>query len=126
MGIDSTLTVSGSRCFSPRAQGPKGPLFKGPWAQDVSLRGPLGPRCFSPRSLGPRFLSWGLLARARGRGRGRGRARAIGRGRGTWKMEEGREKREEEEEEGEGEEEDEDLFESYITNGTHPPAPPDI
>ena len=32
------------------------------------------------------------------------------------------EEREEEEEE---EEEDEDLFESYITNGTHPPAPPD-
>ena len=25
----------------------------------------------------------------------------------------------------EEEEEDEDLFESYITNGTHPPAPPD-
>ena len=31
----------------------------------------------------------------------------------------------EEEEEEEEEEEDEDLFESYITNGTHPPAPPD-
>ena len=30
-----------------------------------------------------------------------------------------------EEEEEEEEEEDEDLFESYITNGTHPPAPPD-
>ena len=29
------------------------------------------------------------------------------------------------EEEEEEEEEDEDLFESYITNGTHPPAPPD-
>ena len=31
----------------------------------------------------------------------------------------------EEEEEEEEEDEDEDLFESYITNGTHPPAPPD-
>ena len=29
------------------------------------------------------------------------------------------------EEEEEEEAEDEDLFESYITNGTHPPAPPD-
>ena len=29
------------------------------------------------------------------------------------------------EEEEEDKEEDEDLFESYITNGTHPPAPPD-
>ena len=29
------------------------------------------------------------------------------------------------EEEEEEEEEDEDLFESHITNGTHPPAPPD-
>ena len=30
----------------------------------------------------------------------------------------------EEEEEEEEEEEDEDLFENYIANGTHPPAPP--
>ena len=31
----------------------------------------------------------------------------------------------EEEEEEEEEEEDEDISKSYITNGTHPPAPPD-
>ena len=40
-------------------------------------------------------------------------------------MSEEEEEEEELEEEEEEEEEDEDLFESYITNGTHPPAPPD-
>ena len=41
------------------------------------------------------------------------------------KEEEGEGEGEGEGEEEEEEEEDEDLFESYITNGTHPPAPPD-
>jgi len=49
-----------------------------------------------------------------------GEKREEGRG----KREEEEEEEEEDEEEGKGEE-DEDLFESYITNGTHPPAPPD-
>ena len=39
--------------------------------------------------------------------------------------EEGEEEEEDEDEEEEEEEEDEDISKSYITNGTHPPAPPD-
>ena len=39
--------------------------------------------------------------------------------------EEEKEEEEEEEEEEEGEGEGEDISKSYITNGTHPPAPPD-
>ena len=35
------------------------------------------------------------------------------------------EEEEEEDEDEEEEEEDEDISKSYITNGTHPPAPPD-
>ena len=51
----------------------------------------------------------------------RGREKGEGEGQG-----EGEEEEEDDEEEEEEEvEEDEDLFESYITNGTHPPAPPD-
>ena len=47
----------------------------------------------------------------------------IHRTKGQGKEEEEEEKKKEEEEE--EEEEDEDISKSYITNGTHPPAPPD-
>ena len=63
----------------------------------------------SKSAAGPREEE-ALFIKEQYRGRGRGRRRG---------------RRREEEEEEEEEEEDEDLVESYITNGTHPPAPPD-